>query len=293
MTRSSSVLLMVAVLALGVGASPRAAQAQFPFTGNFTLWDDFSSLLLDRDRWVPREAAGGALNPNTDTFRGIVSTKTGPQAQLLLHSWGNQNSNVGRRGDFEQRLDFTTPEDITTIIAQITMLKVSVVDCKANLGNTTRAAAGIEGRFFNTSTTGAPGDQKGDVFATIALVQDSVAKAQLQALLLVCDDASCNSSSLVIPIVVFATGWKLNQARYYGIQWDKSNHNFIVAVLDQNFNSLETKELNYAGVVSDTEGPFVQQKSIMVSHNLANCQSPAKRTEANTTAQFTNVWVPQ
>lgn len=295
MTRFGRVLALLGVLALGVVVEPRTALALGPFAGNFSLYDDFSSLLFDWTRWTPREVTiGGALSPNTDTFRGIVPTKAGPQAQLQLHSWGRQDlGNIVRRGDFQQRLQFPSPQEVTSIIAQITVAKAAVVGCKANTGDTTRALAVIGRRFFNTSPSGPPGNRTGDVFAVIGLLQDSGAGAKIVAALLSCDDPTCNSSSLVIPLVLFATGWKPNQPRNLGIQWDPDNDRFIVAVMDQFFTEIETLELDYAGIVSDTAAPFIQEKGLLIIHNIANCAPPGKRGEANMTALFDNVFVNQ
>jgi hypothetical protein len=297
MTRFGGVLAMVAVLALGALVAPPAAQALGPFSGNFAFYDDFASLLLDWTRWLPNESLGSAAAPSTDTFRGIVLTKTGgPQAQLMLHSWGNQGAGISGGFRTQQRLDFRNSQDITAIIALVTVTgKPTAVGCTANTDTTTRARAQVIGRVFNLGA-GPPSDQTGDVIAGIQLIQDSLTKAHIEAFVVSCADGACNSLTDHLPpgAGLFTTTWAANQPRYYGIQWDQANHQLIAAVMDQNFNTIESRAFDYqAAGLSDAQPPFLQRKSLAINNTAANCTPPGKRTEANMTAAFDNVFVNQ
>ena len=296
MKRIRIVLALVTGLALAIMLVPRGTPAAgFPFVGGFQWYDDFGSLLLDRNLWLPMETGGGFNAPNLETFRGIVLTKTSSQAQLMLHSWGSQDGNTGSTGS-GQRLDFANPGAITAILAQVTVTNAKVLGCTANT-TSSRARAQIIGRVFNLGTSSGSSDQTGDVLAGIQLVQDSLTKALIEAFVVSCADAQCNSLTDHLPpgAGLFTTTWALNKPLYYGIQLDKATKRLIAAVLDQNFNEIEAPKIFDYGAagLSDTDDPVLQRKSLQIANRTAHCLPPGKRTDANMTVLFDNVFVNQ
>ena len=151
------VLVVAVALGLGVLVGPGAALAQFPFGGTFRVLRRFREppVRAVPAGCPPSSSRAAARAPNLDTFRGIVPTKTGPQAQLTLHSWGRQDQgNAGQSGRSSQRLDLRSPGDITAIIAQVTVLTAKAVGCTLNPART-ESAVFILGR--SSTTEGAPG----------------------------------------------------------------------------------------------------------------------------------------
>ena len=267
-----ALVLIVPLLLLGFAG---AGQAQL------VLYDDFNKKPIDPAKWSGSEGSFGPLAPNTETARKLA----GKQLEIDLTHWGRTDSNTGNAGNQSNRLGVTNPGPITTIQADVTVKKASVVGCAANT-TSSRARAQILGGFFNDGTSGGPGDRTGDILAGMQSHRDSLAGDQITAFITRCANAGCTVSNTVT-FVNFAAIWVTGVPSTMNTQWDKPNKQFIYTLNPG--GSQEQHILTYA--LSDSAAPVVNFKQLAANNTAASCTAPAPRANAIMKALFENMMV--
>jgi len=267
----AAALLLVPSLLLGfVGVS----QA-------LTLYDDFNKKPINPAKWSGSEGSAGPAAPNTEAARKLA----GKRLSISLTGWGRTDSNTGNGGSQSNRLGVTNPGPVTTIQADVTVKKATVVGCSANT-TSTRARAQVIGGFFNDGTSTGPGDRTGDIYAGIQSTRDSLLGNPIEAFINRCTNANC-STFTTASAVNFTATWVQGVANTLSVQWDKPNKRFIYTLNPG--GSQEQHILTYT--LSDANAPVVDFKQLSATNSAASCTGPAPRTYAIMQALFDNVMV--
>lgn len=266
------------------------------------LYDDFSSPAIDREKWVGveiNEFPGRFGAANAESVRLIVGPGGGairgpvaPQGelQLLLVSYGDTVSDVGRSGASRNRLivaDRSVIPKITTLQAQVRVEAAVAQDCSAN-ATSTSTAAGLLGDFFNDGTGNTtPGDLTGDILGYILLVKNSKLGDYITAVITRCTDAVCAGATVTnLKTATFTRSWTINTPDVLTVTWDQAGKRFIFSVSGR--RGLEVQILTYDDIpLTDTHAPKATIKDLRVSNNPANCK--AGPSVASIDARFDNV----
>jgi len=245
------------------------------------LYDDFTKKPINPAKWSGSEGSGGPLAPDTETTRKLA----GKHLEIDLTTWGRTDSNTGNAGFQSSRLNVTNPGPITTIQADVTVKKATVVGCTANT-TSTRAEARVLGGFFNDGTSTGPGDRTGDILAGIQSHRDTLAGDKIVAYITRCTNLGCTTSTITTS-VTFTGSWVQGVANSLSVRWDKPNKQFIYTLNPG--GSQEQHVLTYT--LSDANGPVTDFKQLAASAVAASCLGPAPRTSAVMQALFDNVMV--
>jgi hypothetical protein len=262
--RVGSLLLLFCLL---VGVPVYAADT-------WTLYDDFSSGIINPDKWY-----------------GYESGRTGRETQRILASgrlnlsercYGGTESDVG--GTYsEQILRITNSSDIRGIKALVKPVKFETVACDSNTSYTTWVYARLLGRFFNTDPQGSSSSTN-DVYAYIQVERDSLSSdpdntARVIARVRQCIDYNCNYNTLFLKDL---GSIQAGQTATLSLEWDKANHRFLFKRGD--------KRVVFAYDLTDTIPPVFDIKYLSVIAGVPNCTSSPKPTGLMN-ALFDNVYI--
>jgi hypothetical protein len=250
--------------------------------GPLVLYDNFNTGLIDPNKWEGSEMDFGTLAPNTEASRTIVSRRL----RLLLTSYGGTGSNSGTPGVAGVRLRLTNPSGITTMQAKVTITQVEAEGCAAN-PSSTRVRANVVGRFFNDGSSTGPGDETGDILASLQKVRSTNAGDVIEASVTRCTTPTCGPFQSVF-FQVFTTTWALGVADTLGLQWDQANAQ-LVFVVNAKTPTEESIIFSYSGLLTDTTLPGQDLKQVSVGNAVANCM--VGRKKGAITATFDNVQV--
>jgi hypothetical protein len=285
-SRVPLVLALVVVIGLLVTMTGQG-QAQF------VLYDDFSSGVIDPEKWSGNSLEGGFNGPSEETIRVIESG----QLRLKLVSWGSASSNTGsvqsRQGLSIRQLG--TPGGsgfITGLSANVTVLGANAQNCGANTSASSQGRAQIFGFFFNDGT-GGPTSNVGNILARIQLEKENNGTNQIVAFLSRCTNADCSNADVIAMPgnpVTFTTTWSTNAPVNLKLVWDEANGRFKFTATDLGTAASEVQNIVYAGTVTDAGPPtFNDTKQVRLQNFVENCTAVRKRTLMD--AVFDNVRV--
>jgi hypothetical protein len=275
--------LLVFVLLVGIWGLGEAVEPLKPY-------DDFQLGPINPDKWVGAQfGIGGGFALNVlEANRTIILdplVPLGRDLRILNRAYGENNIDTGGSiGAF--RLAFKNPSTISAIRARIQVQSYKSTGCP---GNTTPTAANAQifGFFFNAGT---PGNGIDDVIAGVGVGRASDSKdppgvLRVDSFVARCSDADCVNSTFLVGVSLgtVTTGQWVKLL----MQWDQANHQFIFQ------RGTETPVLApYDFLVTDTQLPGIQHKSVGVNHSVANCTA-VPRPVAKVDALFDNVFVNQ
>lgn len=246
--------------------------------GVWTLYDNFSSGIINPDKWYGSEYG----KTGRESQRTVVSK----QLNLSERCYGNTESNVGAPYS-EQSLRFNNASNLRGIKALVKPVKFQAVGCDSNT-NTAWAYARLFGRFFNTDPQG-PNSSTNDVYAYIAIRRDSLSldaedTARIQAIVRQCIDDNCtNYTTLFIKDL---DSIKQGQSATLSVEWDKAKHRFL-------FQRDANKSLIFAydpHEYPDTFSPVSNIKFLSVLSRVPNCTATPRSTGLMNTL-FDNVYI--
>jgi len=254
-----------------------------PFTAQAQIIDKFKGAAVNPEIWRGGEGTGDNGTQNTETARGLK----GGALEMSLTSFGKTDSDAGNAGNGHTRLRLLHPEGLTQLQADVRVMNAVAEDCDANT-TPSRPRARIFGAFFNDGSSGGPGDETGDVLATIQMVLDSGAGREISLSVFRCVDALCNIVDTTPfgagGFVKFATAWKPGQKRMLTLIWDQATKQFV-GIVDAGKKSEEMQVISY-GALSDVDPPGFDFKDLRVQTIQANCTAGA--TKSRLTARFDN-----
>lgn len=234
--------------------------------GGWTLYDDFSSGIINPDKWFGTE--GGKTG--RETKRIIVSEKL----NLSERCYGGTDSNDG--GSYsEQTLRITNPSNIRGFRAVVKPVKFEAVGCDNNTTYTAWVFARLIGRFFNTDPQ-SPDSSANDVYAYLVIERDSLSAdpedtARISAKVRRCIDDNCTHYNTLF--------WKdlgsieAGQSATLSLEWDKANHKFVFK-RDKStvVYAYDTKQY------PDTFPPMFVSRALSVVSGVPNCTSGPRPT---------------
>jgi len=202
----------VVVIGLFLVALPGQARAQL------VLYDDFSSLVINPDKWQGSEMTTGPLLLNTDISRE-VNPDIAPLLRMSLTSYGSTASDSGLSGAGRNNLLINNPSPVTAIQTDVTVTYRPPVadDCPAN-ATATDANASIVGFFFNDGSSSGPTDRTGNVAAGFIKRLNSRATNQFLAFLAHCTDPACLFGT-TLSFQFFASTWSAGSPDTLRLQW--------------------------------------------------------------------------
>ncbi len=254
-----------------------------PSHAQLVLYDDFSTGLIDPDKWYGNNTDLGSANPTTEAVRLIQRG----QLELRLNQYGLNNSDSGS-SQGAIRLLVTNPTPITTWQATVTVVSAVVETCSTNPGTgNVRAGAEIYAHFFNDGSSTGPGDLTGDMVTGIQQDLDGTLGDVFKAVSSRCANSSC-SSFQSLGFQVFTTTWALNQPQTLTLTWDAAHKQFIYSVKPVN-GSTETITIPYTQ--SDSTPPVLGFKVLEAQNRAVNCNGSQKHAFMD--ALFDNVMVNQ
>ena len=257
-----------------------------------SIYDDFESGLINPDKWYGGQGDPGADTPTAEVARLIIPTPQNPTNHalaLVQFAYGSTADNVGLAPGNTTRLRLSqNPNAIVLLQADVTIQSVLTQPSAANMNNGPRARAQLHGAFFNDGTSSGPGDETGDIFATIQMVQDSLTGLQtIEAFFSRCTDSECNNSTTT-NAPAFTTTWAVGETHTLVAWWDPANKRFIF-VVDPFGPAPEAHGLGYT--FATTNVPGFGLKELRVRSTGANCT--AGRTLSAIFATFDNVVIGQ
>jgi len=254
-----------------------------PGHAQFTLYDSFASGIIDPSNWEGVSVEGSFNAPTAEFIR---SADTGA-LRLRLVSYGNDTSNSGntvsRNGlQFRKLGTLGGPGFIIGIKAKVTVTDATVQDCAANpeTGTAIRARAVLIGWFFNDGSSTGATDRTGNIAAGIQLTKEADGSNPIQAFLLKCTSATCDTfeSPVGITTPTLTTTWSLNKPLILKMRWDQANGKFKFLVRDLETLAVETAVIDYLGIVADASVPVNGElKVIRVQNNVKNCTGDRKQ----------------
>jgi hypothetical protein len=254
-----------------------------PSHAQLVLYDDFSSALINPDKWYGNNTDLGSANPTTEAVRLIKSG----QLELRLNQYGLDNSDSGS-SQGAIRLLVTNPTPITTWQATVTVVSAEVQTCSTNPGaGNVRAGAEIYAHFFNDGSSTGTGDATGDMVTGIQQDLNGTLGEVFRAVSARCANSSC-SSFQILDGQVFTTTWTLNQPQTLTLTWDAAHHQFIFSVTPVG-GSTETITIPYTQ--SDSTPPVIGFKVLEVQNAAVNCNGSQKHAFMD--ALFDKVMVNQ
>jgi hypothetical protein len=252
-----------------------------PSTGRAQTTDSFAAKSIDHEIWRGGEGTGDTGTVNTETSRAIK----GGALEMSLTSFGKTDSDSGNAGNGNTRLRLLHPEGLTQLQALVKVMRAEAETCEANT-TPSRPRARIFAAFFNDGSSSAPGDETGDVFATIQMVFDSIAGPEISLAAFRCTNPLCTTVDTTPfssnGFVMFNATWKKGQKRVLNLFWDQANHQFVGTV-DPGKPTQETRVISY-GALSDVKAPGFELKDLRVQTLQANCTAGARRSHF--TARF-------
>lgn len=256
-------LTVLSLLCLAAMASP-AQSAEV-----YKVYDDFTSGLVDPDRWNQIE---------------LVRRQRDGQLVLRQRSLGTQTANTGSQ-DTNHSMSLDEPARITQLGANITVTEWAATGCTAN-STPTEGRARLIGSFFNQGVS-TPGSQVNDVLAQVRVYRRTNASTPagtltVEGLALVCTNSDCSTSTLLGGVQDLGTTM-VGSSIKVTMAWDQANKQF-------QFARDGGSPLIVAYALADTTPPSVPLKSLQTRTQMANCFS-GPRTEATVEASFDNVVV--
>lgn len=272
------------------------AAAASPGRAQFVDYDDFSSGVIDPEKWQGTSVEGPFAGPTAKALRVVDNGAL----RLVLVSWGGDNSNSGflatrERLNFRQLGTLGGPGFITGMRARVTVLDVDVQDCATNpdTGNSTfnslRARAELGGWFFNDGGGGAS-NRTGNILAFLKLLRGADGLNRIEGNVTRCADAACGATTSPIPAASLSTRWSLGTPLILEVVWNQPNGKFTFTVTNPATLAAESKDAVYQGTITDAGPPTVGGfNALQVLNTVKNC-SPARKRVA-TDALFDNVQV--
>jgi len=256
-----NVVLAALVGALALG-HPAVSDAQL------VLYDDFSSPLINPDKWYGTNQTGGAGNPTTEAEQILRSG----QLEMTLSQYGLSNSDSGSTTGLVH-LRVINPIPITTMQASVTVLSGEADACPTNAsGAAFSARAEVMGNFFNDGSSTGANDLTGDVIARVGLAVDAAAGNVIQAAISRCSNSACSSSSSV-GFQNFTGTWTVNRPQTLTLTWDHANHQFVFSAKPSG-GSVETHSIPYT--LSDSAPSGGPTKTLRIFNSAANCNGSQK-----------------
>lgn len=252
-------------LALGLWVASGPARA----LEGYTLYDDFSSGVIDPSRWADSERS---RQVTANTLR------------LVQKDWGLTNSDLGTQGiSWSEGIARSGP--VTQLRANVRVNSIGLTGCAAN-PNATRVRARLLGTFFNSGNR-SPGSNIGDVLAQIYLYRDhnsadAAGVMRIVGTVLMCTSSDCNSATTIGTSASLGTA-SLGTNVLLQIEWDRLNKQFL-------FSRDKGTPSAVAYTVDDSADPGNVFKTVGTRTDVASCAS-GPRAFGYVDAKFDNVSV--
>ncbi len=252
------------ILIFSLGIPVQALEALVPY-------DDFSSSVIDPDRWV------GSAYGGTEVLRQISNGRL----RQFHRGYGLTTSDVGRRTTAVQ-LSFINPSTVTAIRAKVRVTQYEAIGCA--VGSSTYVRPGIGGSFFNTSAP-EPGSSLDDVRAYVEVrrYSDSADPPDIlhvYSTVFRCADSACGTATQLGGADMGTL--VLGQSTVLLVQWDPGNDRFV-------FKFGATK-MTAPYAVPDSASPGNLFKIVSSTVAVANCTS-LPRPMGSVDATFDDVFL--
>jgi hypothetical protein len=266
-----------------------------PSHAQFVDYDDFSSGVIDPDKWHGLSTEGAFASPTARALRVVDNGAL----RLSLTSWGGDTSDSGS-AQSAQRLRIRQlgalggSGFITGLRAKVTVLAAEAEHCTGNAASVnsataSRARALLQGTLFNDGR-GGPGDSTGNVMAEFDMWRNREGASQIIGFLEFCTNPSCSSVSTLVNTDFFAHPWSIGVPLVLEILWDAPNAQATFAVRDPDTLAIiESRTVVYPAPTNVRAPQNLDFKDVRVVNTVENCASVRKHVVMD--ALFDNVQV--
>ena len=267
----------------GLIAAALLSAGPLAHAGTLYLYDAGLTSDVRLDRWQASDiVTGGAQLGNT--------TRSSGGGVFLYGRFAGDTVSTGHVSRASVGLTFLRSRDIREIQVTLTPTTLAGLDNCGLGAPKTFVEAGIEGAFFNSSTTSHAGDRTGDVVAGLHVRHYPPSSSSLKPVYATmgrCDDAACSIQTYFAEQLLTYVTVGGSTSTTLRLEWDAPNHQFLFAV---NGNS----PASFPYTLNDRSLAHDADKRLEVQARAVGCPAQAVVTSAGSYFEnvMTNVSMP-